>query len=84
MSMRKKYYVVEKGRTKGLFDSWYECESQVSGYKGARYKSFSNLAEAIDYAIIEVDDGISYVIDVNRKREWYKTYHEFSEALLRL
>jgi len=82
--MRKKYYVVEKGRTKGLFDSWHECESQVSGYKGARYKSFSNLAEAIDYAIIEVDDGISYVIDVNRKREWYKTYHEFSEALLRL
>lgn len=50
--MRKKYYVVERGRTKGLFDSWHECESQVCGYKGARYKSFQNLAEAIDYAII--------------------------------
>jgi ribonuclease HI len=43
---RQKYYVVWKGRKKGIFTSWAECESQVKGFVGARYKSFETRKEA--------------------------------------
>ena len=44
--MAKKYYVVWKGRTTGIFTTWNECKSQVDGFAGARYKSFPTLGEA--------------------------------------
>ncbi len=42
------FYVVWAGRTPGIYRSWKECESQVKGYSGARFKSFQdeNLALA--------------------------------------
>jgi ribonuclease HI len=43
---RQKYYVVWKGRQRGIFTSWLECELQVKGYIGARFKSFETRAEA--------------------------------------
>lgn len=36
------FYVVWSGRYPGVYTSWMECESQVKGYKGARYRSFSD------------------------------------------
>lgn len=44
--MAKKYYVVWAGRTPGIFSSWADCKSQVDGFSGAKYKSFTSLAEA--------------------------------------
>jgi len=41
-----KYYVVWKGRRRGIFPSWPECEKQVTGFVGAQYKAFSSVAEA--------------------------------------
>lgn len=41
-----KYYVVWKGRRRGIFPSWAECEKQVKGFPGAAYKAFSTVAEA--------------------------------------
>jgi ribonuclease HI len=46
MMDRQKYYVVWKGRKKGIFTSWAECELQVKGFVGARYKSFETRIEA--------------------------------------
>ncbi|QDI92725.1 ribonuclease H [Salicibibacter halophilus] len=43
---QKKYYVVWKGRNPGIYQSWPECQKQVNGYKGARFKSFSSKEEA--------------------------------------
>ncbi|GAF15486.1 ribonuclease HI-related protein 3 [Bacillus sp. JCM 19046] len=43
---KQKYYVVWKGRKTGIFLSWSECEAQVKGFAGARFKSFPTLAEA--------------------------------------
>lgn len=37
---KKKFYVVWKGREKGIFDTWEECSKQIEGFKGAQYKSF--------------------------------------------
>jgi ribonuclease HI len=43
---KKKYYVVWKGRKPGIFTSWAECEKQVKGFTGARFKSFPTIEEA--------------------------------------
>jgi ribonuclease HI len=43
---KQKYYVVWKGRKKGIFTSWAECDAQVRGFVGARYKSFGSRSEA--------------------------------------
>jgi ribonuclease HI len=36
----KKFYVVWKGRKRGIFNSWNECLEQIHSYQGAEYKSF--------------------------------------------
>lgn len=45
--MQKKVYAVRVGRTCGLFTSWPECQKQVAGFPGARYKSFLSAQEAL-------------------------------------
>ena len=41
-----KIYAVKKGRNTGIFNTWKECQEQVVGFKGASYKSFTDLDEA--------------------------------------
>ncbi len=43
---KKKFYVVWKGRKKGVFSTWIECKTQVENYINAKYKSFVSLEEA--------------------------------------
>lgn len=45
--MPKKIYAVRKGRQTGLFTTWAECQKQVTGYAGARFKGFTNAEEAM-------------------------------------
>ena len=42
----KKYYVVWTGRRTGVFTTWADCEAQVKGAAGARFKAFATRAEA--------------------------------------
>lgn len=35
-------YTVWVGRTPGVYDSWEECEKQVKGFPGAKYKGYPN------------------------------------------
>ena len=44
--MKKKIYVVWAGREPGIYSSWSDCEKQVKGFAGARYKSFPTMQEA--------------------------------------
>src|SRR5437868_3618042 len=44
-----KYYVVWKGRKKGVFNSWDECKKQVDNFPGGKFKAFPTRAEA-EYA----------------------------------
>lgn len=46
MGKPKKYYVVWKGHQPGIYDSWEACSKQVSGFPGAKYKSFATRTEA--------------------------------------
>jgi ribonuclease HI len=40
---KKKYYVVWEGKQPGIFESWAECNEQISGFTSAKYKSFKTL-----------------------------------------
>lgn len=44
---KKKYYVVWKGLSPGIYESWGECKKQVDGVDGAQYKSFTDKDEAL-------------------------------------
>ncbi len=60
MAKKKKYYVVWEGNDTGIFDSWTECQLQIKGYPGARYKSFKTKAEAEAAYHGEITDYIDY------------------------
>jgi len=40
MAKKKKYYVVWKGKNKGIYTSWEACKEQIADFKGAKFKSF--------------------------------------------
>ena len=44
-----KYYAVRKGRIPGIYEEWSTCQSQVIGFEGAEYKSFTEEEDAIEY-----------------------------------
>lgn len=46
MAKKDKYYVVWKGVSPGVYETWKECEEMVKNYPEARYKSFKSLEEA--------------------------------------
>ncbi len=46
MAKKIKFYVVWKGKTPGIYNSWGECKAQVDGQEGALYKAFTTFDEA--------------------------------------
>jgi ribonuclease HI len=46
MAAKKKFYAVAAGRETGVFENWSDCEKQVKGFSGAKFKSFESLEEA--------------------------------------
>lgn len=42
MAKKTKYYVVWAGQKPGIYRTWAECELQIKGFVGARYKSFES------------------------------------------
>lgn len=46
MGKQKKYYVVWAGVSPGIYDNWTECQLQIKGFAGAKYKSFDSEDEA--------------------------------------
>ncbi|KAK8040560.1 ribonuclease H-like domain-containing protein [Apiospora marii] len=40
------YYAVGVGRRAGVYDTWPECERQVKGFSGAKFKGFNSWGEA--------------------------------------
>ncbi|KII93313.1 hypothetical protein PLICRDRAFT_151900 [Plicaturopsis crispa FD-325 SS-3] len=44
------FYAVNKGRATGVFMTWDECEAQIKGFPGAKFKKFMNAADAEAFA----------------------------------
>ncbi|KAG6455605.1 ribonuclease H1 [Manduca sexta] len=47
------FYAVAKGRTSGIFMTWADCEAQVKGFSGARYKKFDSVTDAQTFVTAE-------------------------------
>jgi ribonuclease HI len=47
------FYAVLRGRTPGVYKTWKECSSQVTGYSGAEYKGFHSEEDARKFAGLE-------------------------------
>jgi ribonuclease HI len=43
---KQKYYVVWVGSRPGVYTNWSECQAQVNGFEGAKFKAFPTLDEA--------------------------------------
>jgi len=40
VAKKRKYYVVWKGKSPGIYTSWEDCQEQIKGVKGAIFKAF--------------------------------------------
>lgn len=54
-----KYYAVKVSKTPGVYTSWSECEEQVKGFKGAKYKSFNTFSYANEFVGITNNTNIN-------------------------
>ncbi len=43
---KAKFYVVWRGKTPGIYNTWADCQAQISGFEKALYKSFPSREEA--------------------------------------
>lgn len=94
--MIKQFYAIKKGRKCGVIvKSWEECESLVSGYKGAIFKGFKWheqaekwLHEKIPFKQISkiMDDGTVFIPATDKKNKYgyykpkYYVYRGFQMA----
>ncbi|BCR35552.1 ribonuclease H1 domain-containing protein [Mariniplasma anaerobium] len=44
-----KLYAVKVGRNIGVYDTWKECENEVKGFKGAKFKKVDSRDEGLEY-----------------------------------
>lgn len=47
MAKTSKWYVVWQGREPGVYSSWDECQAQIQGISGAKYKAFPTQTAAL-------------------------------------
>lgn len=69
---KTKIYAVREGHTPGIYFSWADCKSQVDGYQGAKYKSFSGdkaLDEAYAFMQPEQEEEKTVAEPVVEKKE---------------
>lgn len=59
-----KYYAVKEGREgPKIYSTWSECQKNVTGFSGAKFKSFSTEKEAMEYI------GIKPVLSDDKKQK---------------
>lgn len=64
----RKFYVVWEGLSPGIYDSWEECQAQVNGFRGARFKAFNSIEEATEAFRGSYEDQATLLIALaNRK-----------------
>ncbi|CAI5735841.1 unnamed protein product [Peronospora destructor] len=63
------FYAVAAGRATGVFSTWTECEAQVKGFTGCKYKKFKTNAEAQAFVNDHIDQQNVVGSDPNRNRK---------------
>jgi len=59
--MKKMFYAVKVGRNPGIYTTWEECEQQISGFPGNKYKKFKTFEEAETF--LNEDDVIVELVE---------------------
>lgn len=67
MATKRKFYVVWQGMSPGIYDSWEECEHQVKGFNGARFKSFNTIEEATAAFRGSYEDQASLLLEIAKR-----------------
>lgn len=68
------YYAVARGRSAGIYHSWGDCEAQVKGYSGARYKKFDSAESAQDFINAEGGSGSGHSVPTSNHYNEPKQY----------
>ncbi|CAI9732840.1 ribonuclease H1-like isoform X1 [Octopus vulgaris] len=50
------FYAVKKGHAPGVYETWTECQEQIKGFYGPKFKKFSTEEEALAFAEIPASD----------------------------
>lgn len=45
------FYAVARGYNPGIYATWPECQAQIEGFKGARFKKFPTDEEAKNFIV---------------------------------
>ena len=72
--MSSKFYAVANGRKNGIYNSWSECEKQVKGFPGAKYKSFLSQIDAQAFLKNPNFKKMTKAVLSNKRK--YSTYNE--------
>lgn len=49
INANEKVYAVKSGHKKGIYRTWSDCQKQIEGYSGAKYRRFKSIEEAEKY-----------------------------------
>lgn len=78
---RRKFYVVWAGHSTGIYDSWEECQAQIKGFPGARYRSFDSQEEATE-AYRNNPDDYKILRAIASHKQQVVNYEAFPEIIL--
>ena len=67
------YYAVKKGKKRGIYKTWAECQEQISGFSGAVYKKFATEPEALNFMLygIDTNDAKTFYFRGNKNHKGY-------------
>lgn len=57
-----KFYGVKVGKNPGVYETWEDCKSEITGFKGAVYKAFKSREEAEEY-VFEIAEQFGFKVD---------------------
>ncbi|KAL2015012.1 hypothetical protein VTK56DRAFT_6528 [Thermocarpiscus australiensis] len=85
----QKYYAVRAGHKPGVYTSWAICQQQISGYKGAQFKSFLSYEDAAAFAAGRDPPSMTddkperfYGVAIGRKPGVYTDWSKAQEAIV--
>lgn len=79
MAPKRKFYVVWAGLSPGIYDTWEECQAQVEGFAGARYKAFPDIESATAAFRGSYEDQASLLIALSKRTNPSVGYESFPE-----
>ena len=75
LNYKMNYYAVAVGKEPGIYFSWNDCEQQVKGFKGAKFKKFNNEEDAQHFIA-----SYSYYNEINKENIVQQDYYVYTDG----